>query len=303
MNGIMPLAHVTARSWIEALDPRLKLLWLVWISSLSLLLDSAAALLVLAILAALGSLGLRLSGTALLSLKGLLAALVWGTLLSQGLFYAVYPRTVLFTIVPPFSIGETTFDGLHFYREGALYGAVQSLRMLAVTLAGLSVCLSTSPERLLAALTRMRVPVAVSFMTVTALRFLPLLLQELATARMARRLRGYRSGLHGLGLPRPSSWWRAARMELRLLVPVMASLLRRAGALAESVTSRGFDPSARRTFYPVLSMSMTQRLICLGLIVAWLAVAGAKLLYWCYVAQLYYDPALRGLYDLVRRYL
>ena len=73
------------------------------------------------------------------------------------------------TLVPSFSILEYVFPGLIFYREGAAYGLLQSSRIVAMTLAGMTVCLSTSPERLLAALAWLRVPSAVSFMAVAAL--------------------------------------------------------------------------------------------------------------------------------------
>ena len=55
--------------------------------------------------------------------------------------------------------------------------------MLAVMLAGLTVCLTTSPEGLLAVLAWLRVPAAISFMTVAALRFLPTFIDEWTTVR------------------------------------------------------------------------------------------------------------------------
>ena len=79
---------------------------------------------------------------------GLLAAIVWGTLLSQAMFYDQLPRTTLITIVPALELFGKPFAGLHLYREGMTYGLAQSLRMVAVTLAGLAVCLSISPERI-----------------------------------------------------------------------------------------------------------------------------------------------------------
>ena len=120
--------------------------------------------------------------------------------------YAGAPRTTWFLILPEFDLavpflGEWTFPGVRVYREGARHGLAQSLRMLAVMLTGMTVCLSTSPEKLMAALIRIRLPMAVGFMTISALRFLPMLLEEIAWVRQARRLRKSRRekrvGWHG----------------------------------------------------------------------------------------------------------
>lgn len=290
------------RAWLDRLDPRLKLFWLLWISTLSITLDSVTALVFLFAAATIGSAGLRLRRRGWLLGVALLAAIAWGTLLSQALFYAQMPRTVLLTLIPAGEIATWEFPGLHLYREGTTYGLTQSLRMLAVTAAGLSVCLSTSPDRLLAALARLKVPVAIGFITVTALRFLPLVMTETASAWQARRLRGYR----------PSPWpkvfggggvARAVFIETSLLLPVLAASLRRAETLATSVTSRGFDPTAKRTFYPELRLRHAEWSALLGLGAVWLAIVGTKLLWWLYVAEIYYHPSLRGLYDVARRWL
>jgi energy-coupling factor transport system permease protein len=135
---------------------------------------------------------------------------------------------------------------------------------------GLTVCLSTSPERLLAALIRLRVPTAVAFMTLAAMRFLPVMLDEWATVRRARWLRGYSGALGVRGLS----------AEVALLVPVLASALRRATALSASVTSRGFSPTAQRTFYPELRMRPIER-VALGVIgAATIALASAWTFVW-----------------------
>ena len=56
------------------------------------------------------------------------AGIVWGTTLSQGLFYGDEPRVALVQLGP-----------VAIWREGVQWGLVQSLRLVAVTLAGLAV--------------------------------------------------------------------------------------------------------------------------------------------------------------------
>jgi len=278
------------RDWLAGLDPRVKLAGMAWVSAASLLLDSSLALLALVGLAALAATGLRLPPRAWLLAGLLLATTVWGTIASQALFYAGAPRTVLFTLIPAGEIFGWHWSGLYVIREGAWYGLGQSLRMLAVTMAGLAVCLSTSPERLLGGLLRLRVPVALGFMAVAAIRFLPTLVAQWGQVRQARRLRSQANG-----------WWLAD--QAAVLRPVLASALRRATSLATSVSSRGFDPSAPRTFYPPLVLQTREKLLLAGLALSLATLATVKGLYWLYLAELFYRPGLRPVYDLARRWL
>jgi energy-coupling factor transport system permease protein len=278
------------RAWLAELDPRVKLAGMAWVSTASLLLDTTAALVALVGLSLLAVAGLKLGPKAWLLAALLLAATVWGTIASQALFYAGAPRTVLFTLLPPAEVLGWHWPGLAVYREGVWHGLAQSLRMLAVALAGLAVCLSTSPERLLAALLRLRAPTAIGFMAVAAIRFLPTLIAEWGQVHQARRLRGAAGG-----------WWIAN--QAAVLRPVLASALRRATALATSVSSRGFDPAARRTFYPPLVLRTGERFLLAGLLATLLALVVVKGLYWLYLGELVYRPGLRPLYDFARRWL
>lgn len=283
-------------AWLERADPRFKLAALAWVSTLSVVLDAAPALLGLALVAALLATGLRVRPGRALALAGLLAAIAWGTMFSQAIFYAGRPRTPLVTLIEPGELWGWELPGLTLYREGFVYGLKQSLRMIAVTIAGLSVCLSTGPERLFAALAWLRVPSALGFMTVAALRMLPLLAGEYLIARQARRLRG------GSRTARPRPW-RRLRSETDVLVPVLAAALRRATALATSVSSRGFNPAARRTYYPPLKLRQVEWGALGALAASATAIGAAKLIYWLYLSELYYRPELRGLYAWVREWL
>ncbi len=295
MNLAWSLNNVRPRPGWEKVDPRFKLALLFWISLLSVLIDAPRSLAALAALALLLLTGLRMRWQAWGVIAGLLLAVAWGTVLSQAVFYGQWPRHAPVTFVPAGSLWGWEHAGLHFYAEGARYGLMQSLRMVAVMLTGLSVCLSTSPERLLVAFAWLRLPTALSFTTVAALRFLPLALADWSTVRQARRLRG--AGQRGQGV------WRRVTAEVSLMLPVMVSLVRRAGSLADSITLRGFDPVRRRTAFPPLRFRRFERLLLVLLAVSFVLVAGAKLLFWMYQADLYYQSQLRWVYDFVRRHL
>lgn len=266
------------------MDPRTRVLLLVFAGVLAVTLERPASLLVFAGGCSLPLLLLRAGGRWRQGAFVAALTLVWGTVLSQGIFYAAQPRTPLVHLGP-----------LVFYREGAVHGLVQSLRLVGVTLAGLAVVLTTPVERLLLALNRLRVPFGVAFLAVTALRFLPEVTEDLATVRRARERRG-----------RPSwrrSPWAWLRLEVAGVRPVVARALRRARVLAETLDTRGFDPAGRRTAWRPLHWGRWERglLVAVGVMV--LATAGLRLLYLLYAVELLYLPRLRPLYAWIRSYL
>jgi energy-coupling factor transport system permease protein len=290
------LAAAGPRAAWARVDPRLKLAALAWVSLLAVLLDAPAPLAALAVLAAVGAAGIRLTGHGWLVLVGLLALVVWGTLASQALFYADVPRTPLATLLPAWELGDVSVPALRLYREGVTYGLVQSLRLAAMTLAGLAVCLTTSPERLLAALSRVGLPAALAFVVQAALRCLPTVLSEWSLVRQARRLRTV-----GRAARRPR--WLGLRGELAVLVPVLSAALRRSTALATSAAARGFDPAARRTSYPPLVFRWWERCALAALATSAVVLLAVKVLYWLYLNQWHYAPQLRGLYAFARQWL
>lgn len=299
MRNNWAIVDLPRASWLRAVDPRFKLAILLWVSTLSVLLDAIGSLAGLCLVGLLLASGLRLSRRGGWWLVMLVLVVAWGTLLSQAIFYAGMPRTRWFSLIPAVEIGGWRLPGLHFYREGAAHGLAQSLRAIAVMLTGLSVCLSTSPERLLAALARLRAPASIGFMLLSALRFLPVMLDEFGTVRQARRLRSR---------GRPRERWhfqplRTLQAEAALLYPVMAAALRRSSALATSVVARGFNPQTRRSYFPPLRFAWWEKLGLVVLLASWLAPCIAKGLYWLYLAEIYYHPALRPVYDFARQWL
>ena len=284
MSGVFTANHVDARPWLATLDPRLKLCWVLSISLVAIVVDQMPALAALGAIACLPLVGLRMTLAAWTALISLVGLTIWTTMLSQGLFYTMEPRTPLIEFVPSFELAGISFGGLRLYREGMSYGLLQSLRFVAGAIAGVSVVLCTSPERLLAALVWLRVPGAVAFVTVSALRSLPLLVDEWLTIRQARRVRtSQRAG-----------WFTSLKDELSALAPLLAISLRRAGVLAQSVSARGFRPGAPRTFYPPLRMTLIEMSVVTLLGLSCSIVATVKTLEWLTMANVVQFSALRG---------
>jgi energy-coupling factor transport system permease protein len=242
--------------------------------------------------------GLRLTWRGWLALAGTVALIVWGTVLTQAIFLPSPEGSPALTILPPFRLGPWTLAGLRLSWAGAQYGLVQSLRLAALAVSGMLVCLSTSPERLLAALTALRLPAALAFLAAAGLRFLPAIAQEWLLVRQARRLRGYRPSMRQLLRP-----WRWLTMELALFLPLLALMLRRSATLAASVSSRGFDPRQSPSHGMPLTLRRGEGIALILMLIPALALVAIKLLYWLDRAHWLSLPALHNWHEMVARWL
>ena len=287
------------RTWLAECDPRLKLTWLATVSLTSVLVDSRTALFVLCAAAFVVAAAAGWSARTWLTVGTALALVTWGTILSQAMFYMGEPRTPIITLAPSFTVGSYSFPGLALYQEGTAYGLIQSAHMVAVMLAGLTVCLTTSPERLLAALAWLRVPAAISFMTVAALRFLPTFIDEWTTVRRSRQFAAIVPGCGNLGTacsPRGGA-------KSRCWSP---SWLRRCSAREPwpRPSRRAVSmPRGRDTIYPKISMTPFERLVATVLWTSSAGLAAVKSLYWLSVSGTVRIPALESWYDFARDWL
>ena len=260
---------------------RTKILLLLMVGLLAITFDNVVSL---SLLAAASVFTILRSGVQRKRLKQgavLAVAIVWTTVFSQALFYADEPRT------PWVSMGPVVI-----WLEGIEHGLVQSLRMISVSLAGLSLTLSTSPDRILIALQRLGVPPGVCFLAITALRFIPVLGKELLDVRTARTHRG-----------RPlwdRSPWAWLLMEVRLLRPIVARTLRRARTLAESLDTRGYDAANARQMGREAMWTPHDRLALATAGTFTVMIVSARVAFILYAMDIAYIPELRSIYGWVR---
>jgi energy-coupling factor transport system permease protein len=167
-----------------------------------------------------------------------------GSLLSQGFFYSREPRTEWLRIAPGFSLS----------REGVVYGAVVSLRLVSVLAAGSLVVYTTHPSEMVLALARLRVPHWFAFMLTLALRFLPETVEQGKRILVAQQLRG----ADGAGL------MSAPRRFRLMIVPLMAASLRSAQQVAMAAEIRAYSPT--RVPAKELRFSSTDWFALIGLV-------------------------------------
>lgn len=281
------------------LDPRTKILMLIFFGSLAIMLDSAVSLLFCFLI----SLGLIvLSFPSWRQCRVLILFLfftTWGLIYSQAIFYNEFPRTVLFSLVGhdvPI-IGSIT-GGVRVYREGFLHGAIQSLRFNTTLTIGCFIIWSTQPRDLLLAFVKLRVPYNLAFMVTTGLHYIPLIAAESANVIRSQRLRGFRY-LQFNPL-------QVIRGLLNSFRPILTNNIRRATHLGEAVESRAFSPDIvgkQRTYLRLLKMQSQDIVLLTAVSVTLVGVITLKMLYFCYANGIYYAFWMRGMYTFVREVL
>lgn len=284
---------------IAYLHPRTKIVVLAVAGCLVVLLDSPISLAIcfLASIVLVGFSGASWHQIRLLILFVLCGT--WGLVYSQAIFYNEFPRTPIFTLIDgDFPVIGRVTGGIRFYREGLLYGAVQSLRFSTTLAIGCFIVWTTPPRDLLLAFVQLRVPYSLAFMVTTALRYIPLIGSEAMTVVKLQRLRGFRY----LRL-NPIHTFTGILNSLR---PILTNNMRRATQLGEAVESRGFSPAVAagdRTSLRALKMGRWDGGLVVLLLTCLLGVICLKALYFLYANGLYYASWLRGVYTFAREIL
>ena len=279
-------------SLIYRLDPRTKLVLLFSIGMIVISLDEPRHLLILFIFTIVGHLLANFNPnkykvTLLVILIGL-----WGVVISQGVFYKEWPRTVVLTIISkdlPL-IGWLT-GGLYLYKEGLLYGLAQGLRFATMIASGLLIAWTTEPRDLLLGLIRLKVPYGIAFMFITSIRFLPILVSELVTVIGIQKLRGANPVKLGRG---------TIKSVINILTPVLANSVKRAATLGASCESRAFNPNLPRTYLRELHYGWWDILVSGLFVVAAISIVIGKMIFLLYRIDLLYLSQLRWLYAIAR---
>ncbi|RLG00895.1 MAG: hypothetical protein DRN47_00325 [Candidatus Wolframiiraptor sp.] len=144
-------------------------------------------------------------------------------------------------LVRSFSYGE-------FFSPTGLYESFAAAYRLIALLASFSIFfLTTTPEELGMTLTKFKIPYMYTFAFVSAIRFTPVLAEELQTIMDAQRSRGLELDKGG-----PLA---KIRGYIPILVPLIVNVLRRSYELAEAMEVKCFGASKKRTFLKELKMS------------------------------------------------
>jgi energy-coupling factor transport system permease protein len=236
-NDITIGGYIPIDSMVHRLDPRTKLAGLVGILVAIFLFPTPSAVTTVSIFVT--ALAYLTQVGALVWIRACLRfSMMLGIVLGVNVFLRSQGR--------PIAIGE--WD-LPITWEGLEAGIIFTVQIILAIVASLVLTFSTSPielsrglERLARPLNYLKVPVGdLAMIAMLAIRFVPLLQQELHTTIDAQKSRGVDFGTGKLTT-------RAANL-VALMAPVLTGCLRRADLLATAMTARGFKPGAPRSEY------------------------------------------------------
>ena len=164
----------------------------------------------------------------------LLALGAWGLITSQAIFYHFTPKTALFTLIAEDTpvLGKIT-GGVRVYREGLIFGAKQSLRLVISSCIALWVITTSSLSEIAAGLCSLLLPAHLSIIISSAIRFFPQVLGDMRLIYRVQHMKGLR-----LASLNPAKFLYNFMIIAR---PLVAVTLRRSRLAAEALYSRGID--------------------------------------------------------------
>lgn len=226
---------VPKRSWLSALDFRIKLFFAVVVLALdylllhSLVTTGSLFLLVCALVVSAG-----LGREVLLRFAKFFVAITVVSVLIQGVFHTGQTVLVRFPEgLPLAGISILTLDG-------ALFGVVVALRLLTIALAFLLMVATTPPTRIVQGLMKLGIPFKYATLVTMIFRFYPVMAGEFVEIQQAQASRGFEV--------EKGSFFRKFMNFLPLMIPALLSALRKSTLIAIALEFRGYSLDTKRHF-------------------------------------------------------
>jgi energy-coupling factor transport system permease protein len=218
----------------QQIDPRAKLVAVVVISTLAILIQDAGFLIGLGLFTLLCIMYFKADFTPLYKRLWRLMPLFVGLLIIQSIF-------------SPSGSVLVSAAGIRLITSGGLIKGVTVILRLFIII-GSAIMLTTSPvDDIILALVKIKIPYEIAFMVLLAVRFLPILMEELSDALTAIQLRGIEIEKIPLG--------KKLQVYTYILMPVVAGAIIRAKKVAIAMEARAFRAYPRRTYIKDLTLT------------------------------------------------
>ncbi len=148
-----------------------------------------------------------------------------------------------------------TLTGADFF-DAIGYAIVYTFRLIVFLTSFSLFFLTTTPEEIALTMSKARIPYEYIFAFVSAVRFTPVVADEMRTIMDAQRSRG-------LELDRGPFTARLRRM-IPILIPLLVNVLRRSYELAEAMEVKCFGATKKRTYFKDLNPKSSDYLILAG---------------------------------------
>jgi energy-coupling factor transport system permease protein len=228
---------VPERSWLSALDFRIKLFFAVVVLALDYLLlrslvTTASLFLLICALAVSAGLGRDV----LLRFARFFAAITLVSVLIQGMFHGGQTVLVRFPEGFPFLLAGRSILTL----DGVQFGAVVALRLLTIALAFPLMVATTPPTRIVQGLMKLGLPFRYATLVTMIFRFYPVMAGEFVEIQQAQASRGFEV--------EKGSFFRKFMNLLPLMIPSLLSALRKSTVIAIALEFRGYSLNTKRHF-------------------------------------------------------
>jgi energy-coupling factor transporter transmembrane protein EcfT len=233
---------------IHRFDPRTKTVWLILIMVISILLRRPDLLVILFAVTLIPVILTGMNRKDWIILAGFYLIVAIGATLSQAFFYTPSggePLSFIWLLSPSTPVIGALTGGIRISAQGAVYGFIQAFRILAVVNASAVLVVSTPMSRLIVGLRKMGMPALFAFMITTAVRFVPVLVEEYQTILDSLRARNLINIKHPV------------RTMEQSFSPLIINVIRHCNQLALAAESRAFDTGRERTSYTEISFSGT----------------------------------------------
>ena len=218
---------------LRTLDPRMKLLSIILLTSLALFIFDPLWMFILSAFA--------------IILAVLLGADFASFFKRMKMFTQLIIVIVILQIAFVRSGAEilTINDFTLIYADGLMRGINSGMRYFIILCAA-AIMAGENSRRVIASLTQMHIPYTFSFLVMTTLRFLPMFIESFSDAMVAIQLRGVE--------PKKVKMGKRVQLYSHLLLPVVADAIIKSKELSIAMEARGFGARECRSAYLILSM-------------------------------------------------
>jgi energy-coupling factor transport system permease protein len=218
---------------LKDLDPRSKLVTVLCLSTLGVFIQDIVILTAVLCVSIMLS---KASGSQLFALMNRFRRILW-------LFVTI---AVIQSVFAPSGRVLISVGGLNLITAGGLYKGVAMVLRMSIVMASATIMATSNSREIVQGLVQWKIPYEVAFMVSVAIRFLPLLTDEIKNVVTAVQLRGIELDK----IP--------VRQRLKvysyLIMPVVSGAVIKSRELATAMETRAFRAYPKRTSYMVLTM-------------------------------------------------
>ncbi len=174
-------------------------------------------------------------------------------------------------ILGPIILALTGGRGIVVAQEGLVWGTVTTLKFSIALFSSNLMIMTTKPKEILLSMNKIGIPVKITFVAMTALRFVPVVMEEWYTILNAQQARG-------LKIKKLS-----AKSLLEVLTTTITTLIvniiKRARILALAMETRAFGANAKKISYEELNMTRSDKILTAVIFALTVFIVGLMLFY------------------------